>query len=129
MTDIETERDLRELFARRREMDRSRTPPFEATLAAARRHRVRPRWTLRVAAAAAAIILITFAYEQRQSAARHERTLAEIRHRVLAGTGWPAPTDFLLDTPGSPLLRTVPTFGSATWMRTRSTNLRTRNRP
>jgi hypothetical protein len=128
MTDMGNEGDLRELFTRLRKEDRARTPSFSAMLAAvARRRRRRPRWPLRVAAAAAALVVITLAYEQRQAAVRRERARVELRHRVLAHPGWAAPTDFLLDTPGSRLLRTVPTFGSGGWVRTSSTNLRSRN--
>lgn len=127
MTDMESERDLRELFTRLREEDRVRTPSFDATVAAlARRRRPRPRWALRVAAAAAAVAAITLAYEQRQAAVRRELARAEARHRVLARPGWTAPTDFLLNTPGSRLLRTVPSFGSG-WVRPSSTTFGTRN--
>jgi hypothetical protein len=118
MTDIEKDGDLRELFARLREEEGARAPSFHVTVAAlARRRRLRPRWALRVAAAAAAVVVITLAYEHRQAVVRRER----------ARSGWAAPTDFLLDTPGSRLLRTVPTFGSASWIRTSSTTPRTRN--
>jgi hypothetical protein len=118
MTDVENDRDLRELFARLREQERARAPSFHATVAAlAQRRRLGPKWALRVAAAAAAVVVITLAYEHRQAAVRRER----------ARSGWAAPTDFLLDTPGSRLLRTVPTFGSTSWIRSRSTTPRTRN--
>ena len=128
MTENENERDLRQRFARLREEDRARTPPFPATVAALeQRRRLRPRWAIRVAAAAAAIFALTLAYEHRQAVVRRERALAEARHRVLAQPGWAAPTDFLLNTPGSPLLRTVPSFGSGRWIRPSSTLLRTRN--
>ena len=128
MSDIDTERGLRELFDRLREEDRARTPSFDATVAAlAQRRRLRPRWALRMAAAAAAVAVITLAYEQRQATVRRDRARAEARRSVLPAPGWTAPTDFLLNTPGSRLLRTVPSFGAASWITTSSTNLRTRN--
>lgn len=128
MTENRNEHELRELFTRLKEDDRARAPTFEATVAAlARRQRPRPRWALRLAAAAAAIVTMTLAYELRQAAERRERAHADTRHRVLARPGWAAPTDFLLNTPGSRLLRTVPSFGSGSWVRTSSTTLRERN--
>jgi hypothetical protein len=126
MTKIENEPDLRALFAHLKEEQRARTPSFHATVAAARRRRPRPRRALRVAAAAAAIVVISLAYQQREAAVRRERARAEVRHGLLAGSRWATPTDFLLNTPGSRLLRTVPTFGSDTWIGTSKT-LRTRN--
>jgi hypothetical protein len=129
MTDMDNERDLRELFSRLREEERARAPSYHTTIAAlAQRRRRRPRWAIRLAAAAAAVVTITVAYEYRQAAVRRERARAEVRHRLLARPGWAAPTDFLLDTPGSRLLNTVPSFGSASWIRPSSTTLGTRNR-
>jgi hypothetical protein len=128
MTDMENELDLRERFARLRGEDHALTPSYHMTVAAlAQRRRRRPRWAIRLAAAAAAVVAITVAHQYRQAAVRRERTLAEARHRLLARPGWTAPTDFLLNTPGSRLLRTVPSFGSERWIRTSSTNLGTRN--
>ena len=128
MTDMENERELRQLFARLRDEERARTPSFHAPVASlAQRRRPQPGWAVRVAAAAAAVVVITLAYEYRRAAVVRERTRAEIRHRVLARPGWAAPTDFLLNTPGSRLLHTVPSFGSGAWVRPSSTNLRTRN--
>jgi hypothetical protein len=127
MTENRNERDLRELFARLKEEDRARVPSFHTTVAAlGRRRRPRPRWGLRVAAAAAVIATLTLAYELRQAAERRERARAELGHRVLARPGWAAPTDFLLNTPGSRLLRTIPSFGSG-WVRPSSTTFGTRN--
>jgi hypothetical protein len=128
MMGIDDDGDLPELFARLREEDRARAPSFQATIAAgARRRRLPPKWVVRAVAAAAAVVVITFAYEYRQTAARRERARAELRHRVIARSGWATPTDFLLNTPGTPLLRTLPSFGSGRWTRPSSTNLRTRN--
>ena len=128
MTETERARDLRELFARLRAEDWARTPSFHATVAAlGQRRRRRPGWTRRVAAAAAAVVVIALGYELRQSAVRRERARAEVRRPLLARPGWIAPTDFLLNTPGSRLLRTVPTFGSGSWIRPSSNNPGTRN--
>jgi hypothetical protein len=130
MTDMENDRDLRERFARLREEDRARTPSYHTTVAALaqRRRRRRPRWAIRLAAAAAAVVTITVAHQYRQAAVRRERARAEVRHRLPARPSWAAPTDFLLNTPGSRLLNTVPSFGSASWIRPGSTTLGTRNR-
>jgi hypothetical protein len=128
MTETKRERDLRELFARLREEDRARTPPFYASVVArAQQRRPRSGWALRAAVAAAAVLVIALGYELRQTAVRRERARAEVRRPLLARPGWAAPTDFLLNTPGSRLLHTVPTFGSGSWIRPRPTNLGTRN--
>jgi hypothetical protein len=80
-------------------------------------------------AAAAAVVVATLTLsDYRHSAAERERTRTELQRRVFAGTAWTSPTDFLLDTPTSELLRTVPTFGSPRWINTDSTSLDTRHR-
>lgn len=100
MTD--DDRDLREGFARLRDEDRARVPAFRVPPAA-------PRWTWspRVVIAAA-IILVALML------ARPDRTPTSLSSRFvdLRTATWQSPTDFLLVTPGSELLRSVPAVGS-----------------
>jgi hypothetical protein len=97
------DRELRELFARLREEDRARIPSFRAPAA---REAPRWMWAPRIAIAAA-IVLITLvlAWPDRP---RH----VALQSVDLGAAAWPSPTDFLLITPGSELLRTVPAVGS-----------------
>ena len=139
MTHIDPDSDLRELFARMKEEDRSLAPAFHpprVTRAA------RPTWvTVAMAAAAAAAVVITAlkvgdyrrATEERAErasveAAVRERARLEVERRIYAGTAWTSPTDFLLNTSTSQLLRAVPTFGPAQWINGDSTSIDTRYR-
>ena len=98
------DREFRELFARLKGQDRGRVPSFRAPAA-----KVRPRWRpgARVAIAAA-IVLITLVLAQ------PDRTPPSMANQnVYSGAAtWESPTDFLLVTPGSELLRAVPAVGS-----------------
>ena len=99
------DRDLRERFARLKREDRTHVPPFRAP-----RAREAPRWgRLGQFAAAAAVVLIALVL------ARPDRTPPAITGRGsidLSTVAWKSPTDFLLLTPGSELMRTVPAVGS-----------------
>ena len=97
------DRDLRERFARLRQEDRARTPSFRAIDA-----RVAPRrmWSPRRVVIAAAIIVIALLL------ARADRTPGNLAPQVVDLGAWRSPTDFLLITPGSEFLRTVPAVGS-----------------
>lgn len=103
MTD--SDRDLREQFAALRHTTGMGAPSFRSTLAEAARRR-RPRTWLRypiavtVGAASIAVVALLVAH----SGARRE-TLVD-----LTVVRWNAPTDFLLQTPGGELLRTMPAF-------------------
>jgi|SRR5918996_750966 hypothetical protein len=110
----EPDRDLQELFSALRRHTASKTPWFDATVAAARRPTPplrSPRAVRLVAAAAAAAAVVLLAvtwFGPRRPPAGID----------LATTRWQAPTDFLLQTPGADLLRTVPALGSTTLERT-----------
>ena len=99
------DRDLRERFARLKQEDSSHVPPFRAP-----RARDAPRWgRVGQVAAAAAVILIALVL------ARPDRTPRPITGRQvvdLSTVAWKSPTDFLLLTPGSELMRTAPAVGS-----------------
>ncbi len=97
------DRELRKLFARLREEDHARIPSFRAPAA---REAPRRMWAPRIVAAAA-IVLITLVL------AWPDRPQRVALHNVDLGfAAWQSPTDFLLITPGSELLRTVPAVGS-----------------
>ena len=98
------DRDLRALFARLREEDRVRVPAFRAPRAGKA-----PQWKgIGRVAVAAAVILIALML------AWPDRRPSTVPRQVvdLGATAWQSPTDFLLITPGSDLLRTVPAVGS-----------------
>jgi hypothetical protein len=98
------DRELRKVFAQLKREDRDRIPSFRTPTA-----RGAPRWrpVARVAVAAA-IVLIAVVL------ARPDRTPPTTARQVvdLGASTWRSPTDFLLITPGSELLRSVPAVGS-----------------
>jgi hypothetical protein len=100
----EDERDLRDLFARLKAEERPHVAPFRAPTRRAPR---RPLWVPRIAVAAA-IALIAFML------ARPDHPPRNVAFETvdLGAAIWRSPTDFLLITPGSELMRTVPAVGS-----------------
>lgn len=98
------DRELRNMFARLKAEERAHVPPFRTPARPAKRQ---PLWLPRVAVAAA-IALIALVL------ARPDRPPQNVSlHTVGLGTAiWRSPTDFLLTTPGSELMRTVPAVGS-----------------
>jgi hypothetical protein len=74
-------------------------PPFAALLTGRRQARVRPAW-LAVATGAVALGLALFLRPAQPQPVASERGLPS----------WTAPTDFLLETPGASILRTVPSL-------------------
>ena len=98
------DQELRKLFARLKDEDRGRTPSFRAPAL-----RVAPGWRplARVALAAAVVVIAVVL-------ARPDQTPRMTVHPAvyLGTTAWRSPTDFLLSTPGSELLRSVPAVGS-----------------
>ena len=106
MNDERDERGLRELFARQRADESAHTRSFAQTVAAARRRgrRVGARRTMwLVGAAAAAAIVVATVMVPGGTGEGTTRVTAE-----LSSVRWRSPTDFLLETPGSELLRTTP---------------------
>jgi hypothetical protein len=102
------DRDLRDLFARLRESDRRLAPDCERLLQRARRQSP-PRLALAgaglaVAVMAAALLVMTRLADKPDGDAVTSSIPTSI-------TYWRAPTDFLLDTPGRDLLRTIPGIG------------------
>ncbi len=97
---------LREGFEALRREDAAGTPPFGATVAAARaRQATVPRHrALRLGAAVAVVAVVVLSIWRERDGVRLQIDLATVR--------WHAPTDFLLKLPGDELLRSVPQLGS-----------------
>jgi hypothetical protein len=98
--------DLRERFGSLRREDALKSSSFDRLLRNAARPVARP--TAQLAAAAGVVLAVGAAFFW--GIRLHERTS---RHDqpVMPLADWHSPTDFLLDTPGSPLLREVPRIG------------------
>ncbi len=97
---------VKQAFEALRREDAAGTPPFAATIAAARARRTaRPR--RRALGFAAAVIVmvavVVISIRRERDGVRLEIDLATVR--------WQAPTDFLLNLPGDELLRSVPQLG------------------
>ena len=94
---------LRRRFAVLRQEEERHAPEF-ATLWKVRAgtRRRQARWF--AATACALIALLAFLWMRSAQRRAEEKTVASI-------TEWKAPTDFLLETPGRELLRTVPEIG------------------
>jgi len=98
------DRELRELFSRLKREDRAHVPSYRTPVA-----RVAPRCRPAARLAlAAAIILIALVL------GRPDRTPPTMARQLvdLGAASWKSPTDFLLITPGSELLRSMPAVGS-----------------
>jgi hypothetical protein len=104
MTGNNDDRDLRARFAALRQEEEAQAPRFAlpATRAVRRRRTpgLIPVAECALAIAAAIFVLRFVALEPRRPSAP-----------VASLTEWRAPTDFLLETPGRELLRTVPALG------------------
>jgi hypothetical protein len=98
------DRDLRDLFARLKSDERAHIAPFRAPI---RRAMPRPLWAPRIAVAAA-IALITLVLARPD----HPRQDLAFELPDFRAATWRSPTDFLLVTPGSELMRTVPAVGA-----------------
>jgi hypothetical protein len=101
---VNSDQEFRERFGSLRREDAKRAPGFERVLQRSRR-----RPSSRLGALAMSCLLV----------AAMAVTVLQISHRArpaphdatLSLANWRAPTDFLLNTPGRELLRTVPQIG------------------
>jgi hypothetical protein len=99
------DRELRRRFAAQRREELETAPPFRRVWAAARAKRPpRPRVRLAVAAAVALTFVALLWLRPDTGPAPESGTSLSIAQ-------WRSPTDFLLATPGSELLSTVPALG------------------
>jgi hypothetical protein len=94
--------DLRDRFASLRREDAHHVPEF-ARLWRRREHVARHKGR-RIAIAACALIALAIFWLRSAQHKSHDAAVASI-------TEWNSPTDFLLETPGRELLRTVPEIG------------------
>lgn len=102
--------ELRALFAAQRQDDAAASRSFAQTVAAARRRaQRRPRLAapLHALAGAAALLVIAVALG---TWGRGRRAPGDSLAVDLGAVRWAAPTDFLLRTPGSHLLRGMPSL-------------------
>jgi hypothetical protein len=100
------ESELRKNFERLRDADREHAPTFAQIHRRARRRlRVAPRLRPLTIAAAAAVLIVTV-WMARARTFSHPETAPAI-------ATWRAPTDVLLDTPGSELLGAMPALSSS----------------
>jgi hypothetical protein len=98
-----TDNTLRRRFAALRREEDQQTPEFALLWqAGAGARRPQARWF--AAAACALIALLAFLWIRSVQRRPGDKIVASI-------TEWKAPTDFLLETPGRELLRTVPEIG------------------
>ena len=100
MNEHDQEKKLRGLLEEAHRDDRA--PSFRRTWDAARQRRATPPWWAFAPAVAAAALLILWSV-------RPSPTSAPAPHQI-PSLDWNAPLDFLLRTPGSEMLSTVPTF-------------------
>jgi len=101
MSETRNDNDLRERFAVQREEEARIRPHFEVPVGR-RPPRINPAWVAVPAAAAVA----TFWFVGR------DRGEPEAPYAIdLSSTAWVAPTDFLLETPGSDLFAMLPSIG------------------
>jgi len=103
--------DCVQWFTELRREEAARAPSFQATLSTARdrRRRAPLGWRLKLLTAGAIAVIVSLA-----GINSLERVLARRAFvtSLLTNEQWIGPTDFLLDAPGSALLRTIPPLGS-----------------
>ena len=101
--DTGLDHDLRGRFAALRHEEEQQAPEFAALW----RHRPRSsRGKARWLAVAACVVIVAAAVIWQRAPGRRPQDFS-----VASITEWKAPTDFLLETPGRELLRTVPAIG------------------
>ena len=103
---MSADRDLRKQFASMRREDAGRTPSFHRVLQNPKRTRL---IDTRLRAVMACLVIAAIALPAFLSFRHRAATAPATTALWLAD--WRAPTDFLLNTPGRDLLRTVPQIG------------------
>jgi len=101
--DADLDQDLRGRFAALRRAEEQQAPDF-ALLLRPRQHSSRGRARWWVAATCMVMVLAAIAWQRTTGRRPQEISVVSISE-------WKAPTDFLLETPGRELLRTVPQIG------------------
>ena len=109
MTD-ERDREIEEMFARLKADERRDAPSFQEVRARATRpHQPRSTRVPVLATIAAAVAFLVIGTLVRQDRPRSDVALLDVD---LGASTWSSPTDFLLSTPGSDLMRMVPAVGA-----------------
>ena len=101
--DDDTDRELRDAFARLRADERPGAGSFRVPVRATRRARPRALVPLLLSSLALVSVVVL-----RSLGERADQPLPQ---RLPPASSWEAPTDFLLETPGRELLRTIPPIG------------------
>lgn len=104
------DRHLKQAFEALRRAAAAETPPFDATVVAARARRAATRGRRAVAVAAAVVVAVAIVALVVLLPGRGARDGSPLQVD-LATVQWRAPTDFLLTLPGDELLRSVPQLG------------------
>lgn len=98
------DREITRLLGELRRSDEAAAPDFRSVLARARVSRVTRRSAWRLAAIAVTLVVVAGAL----LLARRPDSEADLQAAAQTIVGWKAPTDSLLRTPGSELLRSTP---------------------
>jgi hypothetical protein len=99
------DKDLRERFAALRREEETQAPDFVVLTA---RRRPRPVGKMIVVATCVALMIVAAMFVVHPGPPKPEQGTGG---NIASITKWKAPTDFLLETPGRELLRTVPAIG------------------
>jgi hypothetical protein len=108
MKQADVDQDIRELFQDARRAEEAWTPSFDRVVGPVARRRSRARFAVVLAGVAAAVV-VAVAVRGVTSAGESAVSLG-----IPLGS-LTMPTDFLLDTPGAEILRSVPSIGTGTW--------------
>jgi hypothetical protein len=124
---VNHEDELRERFAAWRREDAMRAPNFDRLSRAGARRVARAGTLLRPWLTAAAGVTLAVVVTWVSRSEWHER---DVRRSLQAMplADWHSPTDFLLETPASPLLRDVPRIGDPRFNAVTPTHRRTQER-
>ncbi|MBI1748342.1 MAG: hypothetical protein HYR55_17435 [Acidobacteria bacterium] len=116
MNHDQEEKELKELFQQQRWEDERAAPRFAKVWAAAvsrHKRRQRPRRLLPIAAAALIVLTISGAVAIFFKPSANRLDPPALSSAAASITTWQSPTDFLLHSPGEPLLITVPRLGES----------------
>jgi hypothetical protein len=108
----ERDGEIARLFEEKRRSDESSAPPVRELLArpkGSRAGRARTAWGVALAAAAAVVVAVSVVLLRARPPRTPETRLPAVAAQIAA---WRAPTDALLQTPGSDLLSQLPVLES-----------------
>ena len=118
MSEQDSEREIARLFEAQREADEALAPPF-ADIVHRPSHRARSVRSFRPIAAAAGVLVVAALVLLLHSATTPRPPVPATESDAVALGTWKAPSDVLLQTPGSDLLNRTPSLASpvpeSTW--------------